>query len=67
MANHFTGERHETVLAWPWRLFCAKWVRMLEAGERERKRRKKDKQHLQDEKDRMELYEVEQRLHAQGG
>jgi hypothetical protein len=37
MGTHFHEHQLE-LLRWPWKLFCAKWVRLLEAGARERAR-----------------------------
>lgn len=38
MAAHWSSETHASLLAWPWRLFCAKWVRLMEDRWREERR-----------------------------
>lgn len=38
MAGQFREHRRD-ILAWPWKLFCAMWIRLLEAQERERQRK----------------------------
>lgn len=40
-------EHYDTLLRWPWKLFCAKWARALRIGherERERTRRKEERE-----------------------
>lgn len=41
-------ERHSDVMRWPWKLFCAKWVRVLEAiRQQQRERREREIEHGQ--------------------
>ncbi|HLZ20729.1 MAG TPA: hypothetical protein VKQ30_01215 [Ktedonobacterales bacterium] len=44
-------EHHADIVRWAWKLFCAKWARMLEVAEAERQReqereRERTRQHL---------------------
>lgn len=39
MSAHY-HEHHQELMAWPWRLYCAKWARMLIAFAKEEKRKK---------------------------
>jgi len=39
MSAHY-HEHHQELMAWPWRLFCAKWARMILYAAKEAKRRK---------------------------
>lgn len=34
---HFR-EHHEAILRWSWKLFCAKWARLIQAMARQRER-----------------------------
>lgn len=38
MSAHFR-EHHEAIMRWSWKLFCAKWIRLIEAADKERKKR----------------------------
>jgi hypothetical protein len=35
MSNYFR-EHHEAIMRWSWKLFCAKWVRLIQAADRQR-------------------------------
>lgn len=37
MSAHF-HEHHEAIMRWSWKLFCVKWVRLIQAMERQRER-----------------------------
>ncbi len=39
MSAHY-HEHHQELMAWPWRLFCAEWARMILYAAKEAKRRK---------------------------
>jgi hypothetical protein len=32
-------ERHQDIMRWPWKLFCAKWCRLLRILDQERQER----------------------------
>lgn len=49
MGAHF-HEHHDVVVRWPWRLFCAKWCRLLEVAD-QRRREDEERKHKQQQGD----------------
>lgn len=59
MGTHF-HEHHEAILRWSWKLFCAKWCRLLDwAADEEVKRQQKETEQT--------YAELRARLEQQGG
>lgn len=54
-------EHHSDMLAWPWRLFCAKWARTMVAGVREKERTLREKEQREETQQRMALARAHQR------
>lgn len=46
-------EHHEAIMRWSWKLFCAKWVRLIQAMDRQRKR--DEEQRVEAEFERLRL------------
>ncbi len=43
MSAHF-HEHHSDIVRWPWKLFCAKWVRLITASTRDWEERQRDEE-----------------------
>ena len=60
---HF-HEHHDAVVAWSWRLFCAKWARMtVQVARQERERRDREREREREQR----LRELRERTQAAGG
>ena len=54
MGTHF-HEHHSEIIAWPWKLFCQKWCRLIIAAEREQERRRRDREKREEEQAKRDL------------
>lgn len=46
-------EHHDAIMRWSWKLFCAKWVRLIAAFDQQRKTEQKQREDAEFEKLRM--------------
>lgn len=63
MGAHF-HEHHAEMMRWPWKVFCRKWARFLDATVVERRRELRRKRRMADDRERMALGEKHGELHG---
>ncbi|HET8905957.1 MAG TPA: hypothetical protein VFN11_03230 [Ktedonobacterales bacterium] len=63
LSNHY-HEHLDAILAWSWRLFCARWARMLDAEARRMVRERERSETREQEQERRQL---RQQLQQRGG
>lgn len=51
-------EHHEAIMRWSWKLFCAKWVRLIAAMDRQRQA--DEKRRVEEEFERLRLAHEQQ-------
>lgn len=65
LSNHY-HEHLDAILAWSWRLFCARWIRMLESEGRRLLRERAEREAREQEQERTAMRQQLQQRNGGG-